>query len=350
MSKKKLVHLSAFYHPHIGGVEKHLLGLNSELIKRNYEITVITQQHDSSGKKEQKINGVMVYAIPVSQKKHLSIFDKTKYKLQIWLGIFRQFSIIKQADIIHIHDVFFWIIPFLPFISRKKLFITFHGYEGSQTPNLKQIFWHRLANLLTNKNICIGGFHPKWYGIKPDVISFGAVQKLIKIKSQLSQYKLIYLGRLHEDTGIMNYLHAFKNLQGKNSKFQLDVYGDGPLLKDAQKYVKSHKLNVKFFGFVKNADQLFGKYQIAYVSRYLTILESLSSGVAVIAHYNNQIKKDYLNLSPFSKWIKIVNTPEEIVQSTLKPLSVIPNAIKWAQSQTWKNLADKYESIWQKSH
>ena len=52
--------------------------------------------------------------------------------------------------------------------------MTFHGYEGFEAPNWKQIFWHKLAAWLTKGNICIGDFHKKWYGVKPDFVSYGA--------------------------------------------------------------------------------------------------------------------------------------------------------------------------------
>lgn len=340
---KKVIFLSRLYAPHIGGVEKHIQKLSKELIKKEYDITVLTTSHGPNLPKEQVIEGVRVFRF-----EHIDDVDK----LATWRGIFQFRKLILSHDVIHIHDVFWWIIPLLPFFIflNKKVFITFHGYEGNEEPSWRQKFWHRFAELFTNGNICIGGFHEKWYGVTPTKTSFGATESIQKptdlIKKDTGHVRIFYSGRLAEDTGILTYLEACKMLKESQIKFSLDVYGDGELRQKAELFSKQHALPVKFLGFKKDFESKIIDYDIAFVSRYLAITETLANSVPVIAQYNNQIKKDYLALSPFNKWITITDNPDKIAEavSKIKPLS--SQASTWARQQTWERMAQVYIDLW----
>ena len=160
--KPKVLLLARLYLPHIGGVEKHIEKISEKLSKK-YNISLITHKYDPRLKDFEIIKGVSVYRLPNVEK------------FAVWRWLFFHLSLLKSADIIHIHDVFYWYLPFRLLFPFKKVFMTFHGYEGADAPNWKQIFWHRLAALLTQGNICIGGFHQKYYGVKPTFVSYGAV-------------------------------------------------------------------------------------------------------------------------------------------------------------------------------
>jgi glycosyltransferase involved in cell wall biosynthesis len=341
MAKKKLLFISRLSSPHVGGVETHLTHLISQLADE-YQITLITRQHDPNLPLIELIDGTKVFRLPFHQAGSL--------KLATWWWILKHRQLFLQSDIIHIHDVFWWILPIWPWISQR-LHITFHGYEGSQAPTSKQIFWHQLAAKMTRGNICIGDFHRQWYGVKPDIVSYGAAAvtnpKSQKQKQRAGKLKLTYIGRLHHDTGIMTYLHGLKQL-GQPSKYNCDVYGDGPLRSKAEKYAQQHRLPIKFHGMVAQASARLSQADVAFVSRYLAIIEALQTGTPIIAHYNNQIKHDYLALAPFAKWIKIVNTPSQIATAIEANNPLPAEATTWAKQQTWTKVAAAYKMLWSK--
>src|SRR3989344_1812208 len=93
--------------------------------------------------------------------------------------------------------------------------------------------------------------------------------------------KAIFIGREGADTGSSAYRQLAKKLGIK-----LDVFTNTP-----------------------HAARLIPKYDVAFVSRYLAILEAMAAGVPVLAHYNNVIKYDYLSMAPFAKFIKIFQDP-----------------------------------------
>lgn len=340
----KIVHLSRLYWPSIGGVETHLLNLNQQLA--NHQVTVITEQFGHSLKLSETHQGVLIKRLVVLKSQ-----SGWKYKFLVWQGILKYLKTLQSADIIQVHDVFWWLLPFLPWLMFKRIYITFHGYEGSNQPRLPAIFWHWVAAKLTRANLGVGGFHQRWYHLQPTLTTYGAMNRTDQTNllshNQNKVLNLIYVGRLADDIGISTYLAAIKILQAQKIKVHLDIYGDGPLKKMAKKMVAQAKLDVTFYGAV-NANKIhYQRYQIALVSRYLSILEALSAGVPVIAHYNNQIKYDYLALAPFAKWIKIVADPDQMAAAIIDQQQLPAAAMTWAQHQTWQKLAALYEQLWQ---
>lgn len=158
----KVLMMCRLYYPHVGGVEKHVEKI-CEVLGKKHEITIVCEKHDQKLANYEKYKGVRIYRIG------------SLSKLGIWKWWLSHLDFLKNADVIHIHDVFFWFLPFRFWFWGKKVFMTFHGYEGADAPTWRQIFWHRLAAVLTQGNLCIGDFHKKWYGVKPDFVSYGAV-------------------------------------------------------------------------------------------------------------------------------------------------------------------------------
>jgi glycosyltransferase involved in cell wall biosynthesis len=358
----KIIHLVRLYNPHVGGIEKHLEKINKILIDKGHSVTVITQQYKTNLALKETVDGVSVIRLVRFEKDEFNK-NKTLYKLKTWSEIYKNIKTLINADVIHVHDVFWWLLPFY-FLFLNKTYITFHGYEGNNSPKLNQIFWHKLANILTKGNICVGGFHNKWYKVNPTITTFGAVKSLsnnsvykkniFKISKKSKNQKIIFIGRLADDNGISNYLKSLKVLKSKGYDYSLDVYGDGPLLKKSREFVKENKLKVVFHGAVNNAQQFLPQYDLAFISRYLGILEALSARVFVIAQYNNQIKKDYLKLSPFGEWIDIVSSESEIADAVLDKQNLTEENLKdltksqqWANIQTWEKMTENYLKLWQ---
>lgn len=338
----KVVHLAHYYWPHVGGIEKHLALVADELAKKGVTTTVITKQFSPELPTTQSHNNVEILRIPVSESLGML------HKLSVWSAMWSARAKLIHADIIHVHDVFWWLLPIYPLLKllNRKVYITFHGYEGSEVPTATQIFWHKLAEVLTDGNLCIGGFHQKYYTVTPTLTSFGAAEHQKQTAGSVKKNTALFIGRLEEDNGFFAYLQAIKLLKDEGKKWHLDVYGEGSQLKRAKEYVQKHNLSVTFFGFVPEADTKLGKYSVAFVSRYLAIIEALLAQVPVVAQYNNAIKKDYLGLSPFSKWIQVVSTPEEIASELQKKLTASQAGYAWAKKQTWEHMAETYVHLW----
>lgn len=352
-----IVHFCRRFWPEQGGVETHVERVSLELIRRGHKVKVITLQPDSLDYK-QVYKGIEIFRIPVSPT-----INTFAYKWTIWRWLWLHREVWSKANIVQIHDVFWWVLPFILFI-RHKTFMTFHGYEPPGPPTFMQRCWHQIAAKLTKGSLGIGSFHQKWYGVKPTFVSFGAADQEIwrqtkktSQNSQKNKIKCMYLGRLSEDVGIMSYLEGINQLYSENKhdskprspmEVNLDIYGTGEQASSVESYVFKHRLPVKFKGEVPQAARFSPDYDIVFASRHLAILETLSTGSRIIANYNNQIKMDYLlDKTPFSEWIQTFSHPADLAKILTTNEFVVPKeAINWARAQTWAKLTKTYESLW----
>ncbi len=342
----RVLFLSRFFYPHIGGVEKHVLEISRILKKKDFDITVLTEQLSKTSK-EGIIEGIKIRRIDVGK-------DDWFKKFRIWREIWKNKDLIRQSDVIHCHDVFFWYLPFRFIYPRKPVYSTFHGYEGNNLPSKKAIFAHKITEKLSRGNICIGDFLRKWYGTKPTHITYGGVE-IPNSKLQINtKYKILFLGRLEEETGIMEYLKALELLKNNGYDLELTVLGDGSLRKKSERFCKVNNLKTVFKGFSKDVNKFILQSNYVFVSRYLGILEAMAARKFVFTQYNNAIKKDYLKMTPFAKFISISANSEELLKNiefyfkhTKEREEMIDKGFNWVKNQTWEHLEEVYLSLWQ---
>jgi len=309
--------------PNIGGVEKHIKEIKRELEKRGHKIIIVDENS-------------------INQTKKFEYSNKLK-KLKIWWWLWKNRALIKKADIVHAHDVGFWYFPFRFFYLQKPFYITFHGWEGQYPIPIKNKIIRKISEKLAWGNICVGDYIKKWYGTQPDFITYGGVEK--KRVGKIKKGKeIIFIGRLTRDTGLPIYLKACKIL---NTKYQILFLGDGQLRKKAERYGK-------VLGFISHVKPYILKSRFVFTSGYLSILEAMICKKLVFAVYDNPLKKDYLTMTPFRRWIIIENNPKRLAKklnyyfhhpSVEKEL--VNQAYLWAKKQSWKRLAELYLKLWQ---
>lgn len=315
---------SQSFSPNIGGVENHLNGLIPELQKAGQQINVITI-NNKNYKSFEIINGVKVYRINYPSVKFFGL-------LKIWQEIFKKIKLIKEADIIHIHDVFIYFLPFKFLFPNKKVITIFHGWENKFPVPIKNILYKKLAQKLSTKTISIGAYVNKYYQLKNknNYVSYGAVKtptKEITLKTK-EKNSFLFLGRLEKDTGLETFLKTLDLIQEKH-KINVVFCGDGPLKNECKKYGK-----VK--GFIDPKKELENA-EFCFVGGYLSMLEAFSYKCKVIASYENQLKKDYWLDSPFAENLIIDKNPQELSE---KIISILKN-----KKENAKKINNTYELI-----
>lgn len=289
----KILFFTHYFSPHIGGVEKHALEVAKGLIKKGHKVTVLTEKHNTSLKKWELIDDVKVVRFKYPHIKYLGL-------LLIWFAIWKNRKLIKDADIIHIHDVFIWYLPFRFLYKDKKVFTTFHGWEGMWPIPKKNITAKQLAAKYSNGIICVGKYIEKYYGVKPDLVLYGGIptsnqnKKLVKVKDSV-----VFVGRLEEDTGVLKFLKRLDDFRYHNVQF----IGDGKLWKECEKYGKIH-------GFT-DATPFLQTAEYVVPGGYLSYIEAVTYGCKIIVYPNNQLKKDYwkeiMQVKSFPTWGQIAN-------------------------------------------
>lgn len=344
----KIIFLVRLFYPHTGGVEKHVLNLTKQLQKKGHEVTVVTEKYKKL-KSIENYQGIKIYRITASSSEHFKKFG-------IWKWILQNKEIFRDADIIHAHDIFYWTLPLKILSPRIRIYTTFHGYEGNSTPGFKERLMHQIAEKLSKKTMSVGRFYTKWYNTKANEVTYGAVtegkesEKKKRLNSKTTH--IVFIGRLETETGIDTYINSIRILQ-KTHSVLLKVYGDGSRKKEIEKITKKEKLPVKLYGWVKDPQKKLQNTDIVFTSRYLGILEALVMGKYVISEYKSQIKKDYLKMTPFAKYISIINTSEEIANEVnvfLKNPKTVERKVSegqiWAKNQTWQKLVELYIKLW----
>ena len=334
--KLRITFLTRLYHPHVGGVEKHLEVLSKMLVKKGYLITIITEKYDTKLKSLETYDGITVYRVPVSK----NVFLK---KFFVWVWICKNLSLIYNSDVVHVHDIFYWILPFRLLLIHKNIYTTFHGYEGFPI-SWRWVLQRKVIEKLSNGTICIGDFMKKWYKSNPAYVSYGGVKLASKIKAKNDQ-SAVFFGRLDDQTGILEYISAYKKIKDKFPNFSLTVVGEG-------KYVKKIPKEVRILKFTKNVEKYISDNRIVFVSRYLSMLEALVQKKEVVAVYDNPVKKDYLLMSPFRKYVYVAKNANQVEEQVLKILSDKTNKEKleegylWARKNTWESVLDTYLRLW----
>lgn len=343
-----IVFFCRFFHPHIGGVEKHVLNI-SLLLRKQHLITVITEQYDESLPLSEQYEGIQIIRIPFAP-------DNKQKKYHIWNYLYKNIHLIKRADVIHIHDVFYWYFPFRFIYPRKNVYMTFHGYEGNSLPSIKAIVSHKIAESLTWGNICIGDYLSKWYKTKPSFISYGAIVPVRENYEKISgDLHIVYVGRLEEEAGIMQYLQLIRNLKKEKIPFHVTVLGDGSLRKRSEKYVEKNHLPVTFLGFVPDVETYILRSHVIFTSRFLGTMESMNYKRPVFCVYNNEIKRDCFELSPFKDYLYMSDSVSDLTKQFIMMLQnqkemkqKVKHAYTWVKTQTWKRQVKQYEKLWRK--
>ncbi|MCL4353218.1 glycosyltransferase family 4 protein [Patescibacteria group bacterium] len=355
-----VIFFTRLFYPHVGGVEKHILEVGRRLVGRGHRVIVVTEELSNanilvyqleapSAKTAENYNGLEVYRISVGGQ---DWFKKFRIWRQLWLK--RKFF--KDADLVHCHDVFFWYLPFRLLYPKKPIFTTFHGYETVFPPAKKAVLIRKISEKLSWGNICVGNYIKKWYGTKSDYITYGGVEipnpkfKIQnKFKTQNSKYKIVFVGRLEEDTGVSVYLKTLRLLKTKKINFEFEAVGDGSLHFRVAQYGR-------VLGFVEGVSEYIENADIVFASSYLSILEALAYKKPVFAVYNNSLKKDYLETAPFAKFIIIKDDAQKLAEQIVYDLNhkkkiepKISQGFEWVKGQTWDNVVDLYLRLWRHS-
>jgi len=345
----KILFLVRRFWPEIGGVEKHSLEVGKRLVKRGHKITVVTESiknQELSIKGKEVIDGIKIFRIPVT------VGEKCK-KIQIWLWLLKHRELIEKADIVHCHDVFFWFLPFRFLYPTRKVFTTWHGWEGIYPPKLKAKIIRKISEKLSTGNICVGDYLRKWYRTKPDQVTYGGVELMqnAKIKNQNDNTKfkkIVYVGRLEEDTGLPIYLEALKMLKEKGVEFEVRFLGEGEWRNEAKKFGE-------VVGLVEDVKKYVKEARYVFTSGYLSILEAMRGRRLVFAVYDNPLKKDYLLLSPFASILAVAGGAEDLAKEVWyyfnqpeEEKKIVSAAWQWAKDQTWEKVTEIYLRLWQK--
>ena len=342
--------LVPYFHPHPGGVERHVARICRELAPRGYGIDVVTSLHDPSLPVEEEFTGLRVHRFPVSR-------GTAPGTIQNGLKLTRFRRVLRRADLVHCHDypTFRWYLLWRLAMPSKPVYITYHGWEGHSPPRPSARFHRRIAERLTRGNICVGAFIEKWYGTKATTITYGAVAPQESGPGEPSD--VLLLSRLEPDVPILSYLEGFAELSHLGpSAPVIVVVGGGSLLSEAKERASSLKLPIRFLGHVDDPGPYLRGTRAVVSNGFLAILEAAASEKPVFAIHTSPVMEDRLHLFPHAgdfihECADSISFASALRAHLSRPApgdSIPERAVAWARAQTWARLADQYEELWRR--
>lgn len=337
----KIVFITPFFLPHLGGVEIHVKEISSILVRMGHEVTILTSQHSDKLPLKSKVNGVSVVRLP---------HDTWLHKTKTWAAIKNHTQLFLDADIIHVHDVFWWLLPIYR-ANKEKIFTTFHGWETEFPIPLTSKIHRFLAAKLSMGTIHVGGWIQQFYFDKPTAITYGGINAKRFTKSSVhgentSKLQIVFIGRLEKDTEIDKYLELLKVLKDSGVDFSMTWVGDGSQRKLCERYGR-------VTGFVKNVSMYVVPCNLVFASSYLSILESQLLKKVVCSFYSNDLKKAYLYSYPGRASMLIAKDVDNMKKQITHLFSLKRNykhcseqAYDFAHNQTWEKVVDIYFSVW----
>lgn len=307
--------------PKMGGVERHVEALRTELETMGHDVFVAELGEGIRS----------LRALP-----------------RLALRLFRQ-----KYDVVHAHD-------FLPAIAtwlalrltgnRTGLHVTIHGYEGYPL-RARFIAGHRLAHRLAKNVVAVGAYIDRWYGTRSSVVTHGGVRHAPQSAVPHSP-RVVFVSRLAPDTSCMQIADGFIRAGGRFSGTRFAIYGFGPLAESLAALCSGTA--VEFGGPVSDAESVVSAATVVVANSYLAILEAFSAGKAVISYYDNALKRDYLaEIAAASSGILLAGNARDLDAAIARLLNdadvrerLAANGAAYAKRFLWRNVASDYLNLW----
>ena len=232
-----------------------------------------------------------------------------------------------------------------------------HGWEGVYPIPKKNVWLKRLSARLATKVVLVGEYIGQYYGVKSDLVIYGGVDEAdilteaeVKQKQQLKtkqKLKLVYVGRLAEDTGLRLLLTGWQELELQvKDTIELVFVGDGELRAECEKVGE-------VLGWVseKQVKQELRQAQICWASGYLSVLEAMAAGCVVEVGAENELKQDYWSELETQVYLLSAESQfkfylEQVINQPQISFNQIKVNLKFVSRQGWSKLATTYQSLY----
>ena len=248
---KTIAMMEGYYLPHIGGIERYSDNLAKQLTKMGYRVLIVTTQHEKNLPQQEETAYATIYRLPIYGlfSSRYPIIKKNKEYKQILEKLEQE-----KIDFILLHTRFQLTTLFgAKFAKLHKIPCCVLEHGSSHFTVYHQVldfFGHIYEHLLTNRiKSLVSDFYGvskacnewlKHYHIQAKGVFYNAIAQeeyeTYKIpedkrlsKEKQDTIKILYVGRLLKDKGILLLLEAYHHLKEKYPNIELYLAGDGPL-------------------------------------------------------------------------------------------------------------------------
>jgi glycosyltransferase involved in cell wall biosynthesis len=360
----KIVHVSSYFPPHLGGQENVAREISERLAEKGEDIKFFTS--DIGCPQEQRLNST----------EHMKICylpAKEYYHTPIIKSLYSELMKIPKDSIIHVHVAQAYVpeIVYKVWKKRKIPYIAQIHCDIEPTSFLGKIILSPYKNIFLKKffkhaeNVTVSTeFYKerisKKYSLDKNkiiVIPNGVGEEFFTecaVKNKVPH--LLYVGRISPEK---NPLKLIESAALSKSKFILDVVGDGDLFEEIKRLANKKNLKNVIFHGKQTGKELIKLYQNAdaFISTSegeifsLTILEAMASGLPIIASdvrgNDTLVKGVGILVNPpapenFAREIDFLLSDKELC----KKLS--EQSLKFAKEYNWDSVINKFEDVYKK--
>ena len=240
---------------------------------------------------------------------------------------------------LYTHVVFHDFYSYLQTPAHIHKTIVYHGWEGVYPLNPQTVKKRQWVADNCSGIINVGSFIPQHYHTPWGLVTYGAVEGKLGLYKPYSG-TFTYVGRLSDDNAFPKVLEFIEAVQA----LHVDICGDGP-------YYGKMLLgtNMVYHGFTDPLPYIQSNSAVI-VGGYLTILDAALAARPIVGLYNNELRRDYLEMHPF--FIYSSSDPYKLATDFLVQgeLARKEHALKnqvGATMMTWENMAELYERAMQ---
>ncbi len=351
-----ILFLTPRFHPDVGGVERHILGLCRVLVGRGHRVTVLASG-DADLPPRELFQGITILRFTPPKGAHSrSVLLRVLSIFLAWPRVFRALKDVPPPGAVHSHDSAFlaWLPPAWLRFRGVPRYVTFHGIEGDRVPSWAPIY-RRLSQRLARATICVGAFMERWYGGECTAVTYGASEgPLVPPEAEGRSEGLVHIGRLEPYNPLVECLRGMALLARDHDALPWDLYGIGVLEDSLQSQANAAGVPIFLKGVTHEPERTYPRYAFAIAGGYLSVLEAIRAGCSVIAYARSKLRRDYYTSHPcLANGLVVVETPEEFASAIhhlrsdpLERSEAVRRGQRLVADMTWEALADTYEGIW----
>lgn len=309
----KVLMLTDYFYPHIGGVEKVVFEISKRLLGKGCEVSVLTL-NTGKAKNFETLRSIRIHRAAWS-------IDLTRViGVQLTVSLSAPFKLLKaikteKPDVIHANNLFFFttlLAVLLKNMMKRPLVTTFHigpissgGVMNWLVSIYEKVISKRIVSqsdkiiaisiAVKNHAIFLGAAPSKVVVVPNGVDSEQFVPKLRTDENESARddddkIKVLFVGRLIFDKGVQCLIEAAPRILAKNPNVEFVIVGEGPferkLRKLAQHVGVMHAF--KFVGAsldvagVMKASDVFVLPSMREGGRPLVVMEAMACGLPVI--------------------------------------------------------------------
>jgi glycosyltransferase involved in cell wall biosynthesis len=363
----KIVHVTAYYPPHVGGMEYRTKDLSEYFAKRGQLVHVITSDIGcKTGKLPSKKN-LRVDYLKSFEFAHTPIMPSLLFKLLF----------LPKDSVIHLHvsqallsEITYLVckIRKFPYVAHIHLDIDASGFFGVLLPYYKKLFLSQVIKNADAISVLTNDYEKlisEKYGVSKEkftIIPNGTYFKAKNISSNVhhKSIRLLFVGRLSVQKNVPLLIKALHIcITQYNLPFYLQLAGDGEKRAEIEKMIKKLHLEkeVTLLGNVAQKDlaDVYSNSDIFILpsrseSFGTVIIEAMASGIPVIATnipaVKNIITNEETGLLVHQSPKELANAIVRLATDTTLRKNIIKNGLENVKKYSWETVANQYETVY----